>query len=151
MKVKGSYTVEAALLMTVIVPLLVGIIYLGFYLHNGAMMQNTAYELAVLESLRHGEEGETLAEDRKQSITSQAFLGLKDIQTEVNRGKKKVSVKLYGDFRVPGLVMRFFCDNQMRIFADAELTVMDPGKTITRIHLLKKLTEEGRDGSNVSP
>lgn len=151
MKVKGSYTVEAALLMTVIVPLLVGIIYLGFYLHNGAMMQNSAYELAVLESLQCGEEGETLVADRKQSITSQAFPGLKDIQTEVNRGKKKVSVKLYGDFRVPGLVMRFFCNNQMRIFADAELTVMDPGKTITRMHLLKKLTEEGRDGSNVSP
>lgn len=34
MRLRASYTVEAALLMTVILPLLTGIIYLGFYLHN---------------------------------------------------------------------------------------------------------------------
>ncbi len=29
---KGSYTVEAALLMGVLIPLLVGVIYLGFFM-----------------------------------------------------------------------------------------------------------------------
>lgn len=148
---KGSYTVEAALLMTIIIPLLTGILYLGFYLHNEAVMQNAAYELAVLGSFQHGEEEKKMMEERKKSITGQGFLGLQDVQADADMGKKKISVKLYGTFRVPGLVMRFFCQNQMRICADAELTVTDPGRTVTRIHLLRKLIEEGGNGSNVSP
>ena len=136
--------------MAIILPLLTGMIYLGFYLHNDAVMQNAAYELAVLSSLSCGEEGETLAEERKQAITGQAFLGLENVRAEINAGEKKVSAKLSGTFRVPGLVMRFFCKNQLELSADAELTVAAPGKNITRIHLLKKLIEEGGNGSNVS-
>lgn len=150
MRLKGSYTVEAALLMTIIIPLLTGIIYLGFYLHNDAVMQNAAYELAVLSSLRGGEEDASV-DERKDAITSRAFLGLENVQAEVSVGEKKVSATLYGTFRVPGLIMRFFCGNQMKLRADAKLAVTDPGSTITRIHLLKKLIEEGRNGSNISP
>lgn len=151
MKLKGSYTVEAAFLMIIILPLFAGIIYLGFYLHNSAVMKNAAYELAVLEGIQCGEEGEKIVEERKQAITSGGFLGLEDVQAEINRGKKKISVKLYGTFQVPGLVMRFFCKNWMEIHGETELTAVYPGKTITRIHLLKKMVEEVGNGSNVSP
>ena len=150
MRLRGSYTVEAALLMTVILPLLFGIIYLGFYLHNGAMMQNAAYELAVLESLQ-GEEEEDFAEERKQALTGQAFFGLKNVQAEVKEGKKHITASLEGTFYVPGMAMRFWCRNRLTISANAELAVSEPGKTIARIHLLEKLIEEDGDGSNVSP
>ena len=150
MRLRGSYTVEAALLMTVILPLLFGIIYLGFYLHNGAMMQNAAYELAVLESLQ-GEEEEDFAEERKQALTGQAFFGLKNVQAEVKKGKKHITASLEGTFYIPGLVMRFWCQNRLKLSADAKLAVCEPGKTIARIHMLKKLIEEDGDGSNVSP
>lgn len=151
MRLRGSYTVEAALLMTVILPLLFGIIYLGFYLHNGAMMQNAAYELAVLESLQGEEMEERSVEERKQVITGQAFLNLKNVRAEVIREKKSITASLEGTFYIPGLVMRFWCQNRLKLSADAKLAVCEPGKTIARIHMLKKLIEEDGDGSNVSP
>lgn len=152
MRWKGSYTVEAALLMTVILPLLAGIIYMSFYLHNVAAMQNAAYELAALASLQDDEEKRRqVAEERKREIISQAFLGIEQIQVEVELGKEKVSARLYGIFHVPGMIMRFFCENQMELCADAVLTVSAPERTVMRLQRIKKLAEEGKDGSDISP
>jgi len=151
MRLRGSYTVEAALLMTIILPLLIGIIYLGFYLHNDSMIKNAAYELVVLESLQGEEAKEGFAEERKQILTGQAFLGLKNVQAEVEKGKKSITANLEGTFYVPGMVMRFWCGNRLTLFANAELAVSEPGKTIARVHMLEKLIEEDGDGSNVSP
>ena len=92
MKLKGSYTVEAALLMVLVIPLLAGIIYMGFYLHNGAAMQNAAYELAALGSLHYGEkEREEIIKERKREIGSQLFLGIQGIEAEIHIGKKKIT------------------------------------------------------------
>lgn len=151
-KLKGSYTVEAALVMGILLPLLAGIIYLGFYLHNDAVMKGAAYELAVLGCLQDDEEKrKTAVEERKQEIIGRAFLGLTEVRAEVSLGEEKVSASLRGTFRVPGLVMRYFCGNQLELSADAELTVADPGKQIYWIHRLKKSGEEDGDGSKVSP
>ena len=52
---KGSYTVEAALLMGVLIPLLVGVIYLGFFMMIRGNVQGEAIEKA-LTALLIGEE-----------------------------------------------------------------------------------------------
>lgn len=49
---KGSFTVEAALLMPVIFLVLMGLLYLNFYVHNRAWLTAAAYEAAV--SRKHG-------------------------------------------------------------------------------------------------
>ena len=54
---KGSYTVEAALLMGVLIPLLVGMIYLGFFMMIRGNVQGEAIEKA-LTALLIGEETE---------------------------------------------------------------------------------------------
>ena len=144
MKLKGSYTVEAALLMALVIPLLAGIIYMGFYLHNGAAMQKAAYELAALGSLHYGEkEREEIIKERKREIGSQLFLGIQGIEAEIHIGKKR-------NLQVPGLVMRIFCGNRLEVRGHAELISPQPQKTVMRIHLLKKIGEV-KDGSNVSP
>ncbi|MEY8427419.1 TadE family protein [Lachnospiraceae bacterium 46-15] len=152
MRLKGSYTVEAALLMALIIPLFAGIIYLGFYLHNGAAMQNAAYELAALGSLHYGEkDGEEIVKERKREIVSQAFLGIQGIEAEIHIGKKKIAADFQGSLQVPGLVMRFFCGNRLQVRGHAALSAPQPQKTVMRIHLLKKIKEEVKNGSNVSP
>ncbi len=151
MKLKGSYTVEAALLMALVIPLLAGIIYMGFYLHNGAAMQNAAYELAALGSLHYGEkEREEIIKERKREIGSQLFLGIQGIEAEIHIGKKKITADFQGNLQVPGLVMRIFCGNRLEVRGHAELISPQPQKTVMRIHLLKKIGEV-KDGSNVSP
>ncbi len=41
---KGSYTVEAALLMGILIPLLTGVIYLGFFMELQGQVQAEAME-----------------------------------------------------------------------------------------------------------
>ena len=53
---KGSFTVEASLLMAILIPLLVGMMYLGFYLHNRAFLPGAACELAQIGLLYDREE-----------------------------------------------------------------------------------------------
>ena len=48
---KGSFTVEAALLMPVIFLVLMGLLYLNFYVHNRAWLTAAAYEAAVSGSM----------------------------------------------------------------------------------------------------
>lgn len=45
---KGSYTVEAAMLMSILIPVFIGIIYLGFYLHDKALLEGAALETVLL-------------------------------------------------------------------------------------------------------
>ena len=44
---KGSYTVEAALLMGILIPLLTGVIYLGFFMELRGQVQAEAMEKAL--------------------------------------------------------------------------------------------------------
>lgn len=52
MRQKGSYTVEAALLMGILLSVLVSEIYLGFWYHDRNFLQNAAYEAVCTASLR---------------------------------------------------------------------------------------------------
>ena len=48
---KGSLTVEAALLMPVLLLVMMGILYLFFWVHNRAWLTAAAYEAAVSGSM----------------------------------------------------------------------------------------------------
>ena len=43
---KGSFTIEAALLMPLILMVLMGLLYLDFFVHNRAWLTSAAYEAA---------------------------------------------------------------------------------------------------------
>ena len=69
---KGSYTVEAALLMGVLIPLLVGVIYLGFFMMIRGNVQGEAIEKA-LTALLIGEETEGVSLGEKEvSVEAEA-------------------------------------------------------------------------------
>lgn len=48
---KGSFTIEAALLMPLILLILMGLLYLNFFVHNRAWLTAAAYEAAVSGSM----------------------------------------------------------------------------------------------------
>ena len=68
---KGSYTVEAALLMGVLIPLLVGVIYLGFFMMIRGNVQGEAIEKA-LTALLIGEETEGVSLGEKEDSVEAA-------------------------------------------------------------------------------
>ena len=49
---KGSFTIEAALLMPLVLMILIGVLYLDFFVHDRAYLTAAAYEAAVSGSMK---------------------------------------------------------------------------------------------------
>ena len=45
---KGSFTIEAALLMPLVLMILIGVLYLDFFVHDRAYLTAAAYEAAAV-------------------------------------------------------------------------------------------------------
>lgn len=99
MRFQGSYTVEAALLMAVLIPLLAGVLYLGFYMHDKAFMKSAAYEAAILENM----DGK-----REPGKINDGLLGIRGAGLEVSGDNRRVSAEASGTFLIPGFVAEFF-------------------------------------------
>ena len=88
---KGSYTVEAALLMGIILSVLVSVIYMGFWYHDKSFLQSAAYELACAASL-HGEDNSWQIESAADTLIRGRMLGTRGLQNQCQNGKKTVTV-----------------------------------------------------------
>lgn len=138
--IKGSLTVEASMLMSIIIPVLMSIIYLGFYLHNDAILKSAAYETAVYASLfQDDEEKMKQIGEEQQKRVKQRLIGAKHFSSQIQAGKKQVSVSYEGQMMIPGFVMRILADNCLNISGSVKMPLQDPGAVIVRVNSLKKL------------
>ena len=83
----GSFTVEAALLMTVLIPLLTALIYLGFYQHDKVWIANKTRTEAMEAALDT---------DRKNQTDWSGVLACGNVSGGVKRGKNKGNVQNSG-------------------------------------------------------
>lgn len=90
---RGSFTIETACVMPIILFALMGILYLFFFVHNRAWLTAAAYESAVSGSMegikRDGPVYET-ARVKSQALGSLGFFGAENISTQTEAGKKVV-------------------------------------------------------------
>jgi hypothetical protein len=144
-RMRGSYTIEAALLMTIVIPVLTGILYLGFYLHNCALLKCAAYETAVYASL-YGEKEECreLVERRSRELISGRLLGTRGVSGNTLVEEDRVTVQYKGQMQLPGLVMRYTSGSVLEIKGSASLALLKPGSTVVRLRSLEKIAEEMR-------
>lgn len=140
---KGSYTVEASLLMVILISLLVGILYLGFYLHNQCFLRGAAQELAAIGMLQdRQEEALALMEERKEEILSEYPLQSGQIRAEIEADGEQILVKLKGAMKIPGMVFGLFGRGELPIEAQVSLNKRDASKIVIRLHKMKKWKEE---------
>lgn len=147
MKQKGSYTVEAALLMGIILSVLVSVIYIGFWYHDKSFLQSAAYEAACVASLRKDEDSYKIGE-AAQSLTKGRMLGTGKLQIQTNDGKEKASVIYQGSFRIPGMIVSFFSGGKLGIKESCSLSVERPSKKIQKIRGALKVVRRAGGGGN---
>lgn len=141
MEIKGSYTVEAALIMSILIPLLSAVIYLGFYVHNKAVLQEAACRIVSAGSLNQTEGRASQAmEEIKQDILGSRLIGMSGVQGDVSEGST-LNASFSGSFYVPGLIMRFFCGNRMEITVNKSMKSVQPVKTLQKIRSIEKLLD----------
>lgn len=89
--IKGSLTVETACVMPIILLVLIGLLYLNFFVHNRAWLTAAAYEAALTGSMeavkQHGYTYEA-AQMRSRELGNIGFFGAENLSAQVNVGKK---------------------------------------------------------------
>ena len=116
---KGSYTVEAALLMGVLIPLLVGVIYLGFFMMIRGNVQGEAIEKALKNEGGYVFDpddagGETFAGiARRYHKIWKGWKIIDNYKKEFNlpKDKKQFNDKCFSDKKLMALVHSFYKDN----------------------------------------
>lgn len=105
---KGSFTVEAACVMPVILLVLFGLLYLCFFVHNRAWLTAAAYESALtgsMEAVKENGEIYEAASMRSRELGSTGFFGAENLTVQTSTGKRvQVTYSLdtiasYGGFR----------------------------------------------------
>lgn len=138
MRQKGSYTVEASLLMGILLSILVSVIYLGFWYHDRNFLQNAAYEAACTASLRADDESYQIS-GAARSLTEGRLLGTTGLSAECQTTEKEASVFYRGTFRIPGMMEAFFQENQLKMKESCEISTQRPSSRIQKVRQLAKI------------
>ncbi len=128
---KGSYTVEAALVMSVTVFVLGALILLTFYLHDRAVAQSLVCEIATAGSTQENEKKcAEAAQKAAGGVSASRFLGSRALSKDVSAGEKKASARVGASFPVPGFAVQYFSGGELSIDASWESAVLSPSETI---------------------
>lgn len=126
----GSFTVEASLLMSVIIPLLTFLLYMGIYLHDRTWIRNAALEEAVCM---------TVSEEKESREKWKGLIGNEKVNRNIFQTKESVIVEVKGSFRMPGMVMHFLAEGKLPLDYRVQKTRMEAKKEIQKLRNLKKL------------
>ena len=138
MRQKGSYTVEAALLMGILLSVLVSVIYLGFWYHDRNFLQNAAYEAACTASLRADDEGYQISGAARR-LTEGRMLGTSALSVEGQNTEQKASVLYRGTFRIPGMIEAFFQKTPLEMKGRCEISTQRPSGRIQKVRQIAKI------------
>lgn len=137
---KGSFTVEAACVMSLILLAVMSMLYLFFFVHNRAWLTSAAYEAALSGSMEgvkeNGKVYET-AEARGKELGNVGFFGAENLTMQLQTGKR-VQVLYDMDTIVPYGGMRW----HLQMKGSSE--VIRPVTWIRRIKAARDFSSGGR-------
>ena len=121
---KGSFTIEAACVMSIVLFTVMGVLYLSFFVHNRTWLTAAAYEAALTGSMegvqKNGQVYEA-ASARGQELGNGGFFGAENLQYQVSTGKTvKVSYQAETIARFGGFHWTLKTEGSSKIIRPAE-------------------------------
>ena len=136
---KGSYTVEAAVIVSVIIFVLGAFLICAFYVHDRVVLQSISCEAATAGCIFVTEEDRKSASEQiSSSISAGRFLGSRDLNGNVICGKKQAVSTWHAVYPVPGFAAGYLVDNVL------EISVSWTGKTIEAAEWIRKIRGAGK-------
>ena len=131
---KGSFTVEAAVVISLSFLVLGTLLLTIFYLHDTSVFQGIVCETAAAGSnfAMEKERSEVTGNLQKQ-IHKSRFLGSRNLSVTKETGEKQITVSVKAEYPVPGMFMRFLKDGKIPIMCTWNCRILYPGKTIRQI------------------
>lgn len=142
----GSYTVEAAVIVSLTIFVLAALMIVTFYVHDRAIFQSIACETATAGSIHaNQEERADAVNSAKEQVTASRFLGSQSLSGNVTSGEEEVTASWSALYPVPGFVMRYLAGGTLSIEASWSCKIVDPTDTIRLIRGAGKLITGGDD------
>lgn len=127
---KSAYmTVEASLIVPMILGGIVFVLYMGFYLYNFATMKQTAYIAALRGSQMKkvsSEEIETYVEKQVDEMLFGQLLAKQNIKKDVKVSMGNINVKIYTDVKIPFAGDLSFKETGWKIEAESRVNKINP-------------------------
>ena len=135
-------TLEAALLMSVILPALTALLIAGFYVHDQAVLQAGAHELTALGScLRLEDTREASLKNELSSLTGGRLTWGRELSGQVNAGENTAAASITGTFPVPGFAAQLLSGGKLKLSAQSSRKIWHPAKIIWKIRGAKELID----------
>ncbi|MCD7745388.1 MAG: hypothetical protein LUI13_08935 [Lachnospiraceae bacterium] len=143
---KGSYTVEAAMVVSITVFVLGALMIATFYVHDRAVFQSLVCEIATAGSIQATQsENADAADAGKAQMTASRFLGSRSLSGSVTSGAEEATASWSAVYPVPGFAMRYLADGNLSIEASWSSRIVDPTDTIRLIRGAGELITGGDD------
>ncbi|MCD7819837.1 MAG: hypothetical protein LUH07_12440 [Lachnospiraceae bacterium] len=143
---KGSYTVEAAAVVSITFLVLASLVIGAFYVHDRAVLQSLVCEIAAAGSCFSEEDDRSDAVAAvKEQITASRFLGSRELSGNVSSGAAEVSVEWSASYPVPGFAMNYLAEGELAVTASWSSQIVDPAGFVRLIRGAGELLTIGDD------
>ncbi|MCC8066281.1 MAG: hypothetical protein LIO94_04170 [Clostridiales bacterium] len=143
---RGSYTVEAAVIMSITILVLGTLIFAIFYAHDRAVFQSIVCEMAAAGSSCATENEQTKAVDAvKKQVKASRFLGSQELTGSAAVGEDQVSASWSAVYPVPGFAMKYLAGGELSIETSWNSMIAAPVDTIRLIRGAGELITGGDD------
>lgn len=145
----ASFTLEAALLMTVILPVLLSMIYLGYLDHDRGVLQASASEISALADNSSPDKSRaSKLENYSAALGKEAVLVPGELTSSFSLNKDFVQVSYTGSIKIPGILLPFFGTDTLQRGRTSSRKLFHPADRIRKIRGLDYLSSRltGRTG-----
>ena len=145
-RAQASFTVEAAMLMCVILPVLLALLYLGMFLHDKGVLNGAAQEVAATADLNRFRNGGNARLARKADQLADRTGASGKAKSSVQVTDHEVSASYSASMKLPGLLPKLFGKGTLDTGADVTRILPDAADTIRKIRGLEYVSamlEEG--------
>lgn len=141
---KGSYTVEAAAVVSITFFVLAAFIICAFYIHDREVLQSAACEAAVAGSnFSTEDEGSAAAKKIKSLMKTGRLLGSRGLDGYVAVESKQVQAAWRSSYPVPGFAAKYLSGSKLNISVSWKSKRFDPADTIRKIRGAGELLSGG--------
>lgn len=140
-RLHAGFTVEAALLMTLILPALLALIYLGLFLLDCGVLNGASQEAAAIADLSRWKSSGNAKLAKKASKLAKRAGSSKKISSSVSCSSKKVKISFSSKLRLPGLLPKLFGKSSLSAAASASRSFPQPADLIRKIRGLEYVSD----------
>ena len=135
---KGSFTIEAACVMSLILITIIGVLYLTFFVHNRTWLTAAAHEAALtgsMEGVRKDGQPQEAASVRSRELGNVGFFGAENLTGQVKNGTE-IQVTYTAD------TISGFGGFRWKLTVDGSSKVIRPTQWIRKIKAASEVMQE---------